>query len=296
MRSKLLVRLARLLAGVAIGLVALPGTAQAATSGWTGTSDVHWMIDANALTLISGYTGNNTLVVNAFNNNRTNVMGTPTAGLVPSALTTKTYENYAAFQSALPNLAAGTWVVYDLESWSMSDPDNTDPATYMTEFVNLAHQNSINVILAPALDLVKTMSCDNTADKGYQNYLTNCQIPTLVANAGPDAYEIQSQYFEACTAPGMTGCATTYLSFVQAAASQAQSIDTSLPALAGLSTNPGGVVSTGATLNTDAQATQNLVEGYWLNVPEQSTYCPSCVAGGAPNVAVDFLHDLGYQG
>ncbi len=223
-------RVALLAAGATLGLATLTGTAAADTAGWTGTGDIHWMVDASALPLISGYTNNNTLVTSAFNNARTNVMGTPAAGLVPDSLPTKTYETYAAFQNAFPNLAPGSWVVYDLESWSQSAPDNTDPATYMTEFVTLAHSNPdptqwIHVILAPALDLVQTMTtsaddCYNSADPNYQNYLTNCQIPTLVGNAQPDAYEVQSQHFEACTAAGITGCTITYQSFVQQSVAQ----------------------------------------------------------------------------
>jgi len=63
---------------------------------------------------------------------------------------------------------------------------------------------------------------------------------------------------------------------------------------AGLSTNPSGHVSTGQTLFTDTLNTQGSVDGYWLNVPQRGTACPSCVPDGAPQVAVSYLHLLGY--
>jgi hypothetical protein len=50
------------------------------------------------------------------------------------------------------------------------------------------------------------------------------------------------------------------------------------------------------TLDTDTSSTIGTVSGYWLNVPQQSSACPSCQPGGDPGVAVDYLRLLGYSG
>jgi hypothetical protein len=127
---------------------------------------------------------------------------------------------------------------------------------------------------------------------GWKNYLTNCSVPTIVAQANPDEYEIQSQQYEANTSAGSScGC---FSWFVGQAAGQAQKVVADLDVGAGMSTNPGGPVSTGQTLYTDTLHTIGFVEGYRLNVPEQGTTCPNCVPGGAPQVAVSYLELLGY--
>jgi hypothetical protein len=63
-----------------------------------------------------------------------------------------------------------------------------------------------------------------------------------------------------------------------------------------LSTNPDGNTSSGQVLDTDTGQTENVVAGYWLNVPVQGTACEQCQPGWEPQVAVDYLHALGYTG
>ncbi|HEV3359447.1 MAG TPA: hypothetical protein VG247_21795 [Pseudonocardiaceae bacterium] len=297
MARKLLVGLA----AVALGTAACSASA---TPTPTATPGIHWLVTAAALPLISGSTGNQKLVTNAFDNARTDIMGPPPAGWAPPVAQVRGFESLADFRSAFPNLAPGTWVLYDLESWSASDPDNTDPATYLKNFVALAHSNPdpskwLHVIAAPAADVgsaITVSSCNVAGEPGWRNYVDNCDVPAMVGEAKPDLFEIQSQSIERCTDSKVKNCATTFPTFVGDSLAQARTKDPGLTALAGLSTNPSGATSSGAVLDTDTRNTASMVEGYWLNVPQKGSACKLCQPGGEPQVAVDYLHDLGYTG
>ena len=282
----------------ACGVATASGTThpQAVTSGWTGTGDIHWMINSNAIDLINSAAGNTTLTTGAFDNNRTNETGT-----VPSnwqSLPTTTYPSYQSFSSAVAKLAPGSWVIYDNESWTFTPAaEQQDPGAYMAKFVALAHQHQVHVILTPALDITTKMSCAVTGAPNWQNYLTNCRLPALAGAAHPDAFEIQAQSYQDNTDATVTGCGC-YAWFVRQAASQARAVSgaQALRVYAGLSTDQSGVVSTGQQLNQDSQHTRQSVDGYWLNVPRKGSYCPKCTESGNPEVAVGYLRLLGYTG
>ena len=287
-------------AGLACGALQTQA-AQAAEAAQGASSLPRWLISSKALGLIDGYVGNNSLTVNAFD-----VASTIETGAVSSGWITqhaRIFDAYgpatstSSFLYAVTNHTVGsaTYVLYDNESWSMT-PSNEqqDPATYMADFVATAHLNGLKAILAPALDLTTKMtSCDNSSQPSWENYISNCNLPAMVASAAPDVYEIQAQSLQNNTSSS-TGCGC-YKWFVDQAVAQAEAVSPIGEVLAGLSTNPEGSSSSGTTMYTDTQATLGTVNGYWLNVPEQSNSCPTCQPGGVPNVAVDFLGQLGYS-
>lgn len=270
--------------------VATPGIVPAG-SGWSSATDVRWLIDSGALTTLDGVANGAALATAAFDNPRTNVLGALPSDW--SAARTTTFESYADFQARVSTLPPGSWVLYDNESWRYTPHDEqTDPGAYMADFVTLAHGHGLHAILAPALDITTAMSCRVAGEASWQNYVDSCRLPALAARARPDAYEIQSQSYETTTRTG-----ESYADLVDEAAAQARVADSGLAVFAGLSTNPSGDTTiTGATLYADSTATKDVVVGYWLNIPTRSAYCPRCQPGGDPQVAADYLTELGVTG
>jgi hypothetical protein len=276
----------------------LGATADGSPAAAAPVSD--WIVTSHAIGLIDGYTGSTTLTTNAFDFSSTAEIGRPANGWVSRRTATYTFYGpvsksssflYALKQGTVPK---GTvYVMLDMESWALTPhSEQVTPKVYMREFVTTAHKHRYQAILAPSINLTKGMACTKTSDPGWKNYLTNCSVPRIVAQANPDVYEIQSQQYEGNISAGSNcGC---FSWFVGQAAGQAQKVVAGLDVRAGLSTNPGGHVSQGQTLYTDTRNTSGSVDGYWLNVPEQSTTCPHCVPGGAPEVAVSYLELLGY--
>jgi hypothetical protein len=286
---------AAVFAAACTGLGSTAGTSPAAAATVS-----NWIVSSHAIGLIDGYTGSTMLTTNAFDVPSTAEIGRPANGWVSKRTATYTfYGPVSKSSSFLYALKHGTvpkgtvYVMLDMESWALTPhSQQVSPKVYLREFVTAARQHGYQAILAPSIDLTKGMACSKTSDPAWKNYLANCSVPTIVAQAKPDVYEIQSQRYEANTsAASSCGC---FAWFVGQAAAQAQTVVASLDVRAGLSTNPGGHVSTGQTLYTDTLHTSGSVDGYWLNVPEQGTTCPNCVSGGAPQVAVSYLTLLGY--
>lgn len=242
----------------------------------------------------------NTLTVNAFDLATTLETGTVSSGWVTQHV--RTFDAYGPatnttsllYALASHTLGSATYVLYDNESWAMT-PSNeqADPGTYMADFVATAHANGLKAILAPSLDLTnKITACDVSSEPSWENYLTSCDLPALVGAAAPDVYSIQAQSLQNNTSSGSScGC---YQWFVDQSAAAAESAGPIGAVLAGLSTNPEGATTSGATMYADTEATIGAVSGYWLNVPQQSTSCPTCQPDGAPDVGVSYLALLGY--
>ncbi len=292
----------RLLAVGAVSFTVFAGALAVASAGPAGGATVsNWIISAKAISLIDGYTGSNTLTTSAFDVPSTAEIGAPASGWVTQR--TASYTLYGPVSESSSFLYAikhdkvpgGTvYVMLDLESWALTPhPEQVTPKVYMREFVTTAQQHGYKAILAPSTNLTTGMTCRKTSDPAWKNYLVECHVPTIVAQAGPAVYEIQSQPYEAATSTTATNCGCFQWFVVQAAA-QARTVVPGLDVRAGLSTNPSGQVSTGQTLYTDTLNTENHVNGYWLNVPQQGTSCPKCLPDGAPQVAVDYLQLLGF--
>ncbi len=162
-------------------------------------------------------------------------------------------------QGAIP--ASIHWVMYDNEQWSLTPAgEQADPVRYEQLFARLAHRHGYKVILAPAQDLVPGFD-KNSFRRGkavWQSYLS-MGLATASARAA-DIYEIQAQPYEMTVYRSQHA----YASFVAASAAQARAANPSVVIYAGLSTQR---VSSAAQLLQDYEATRNLVDGYWLNIP-----------------------------
>jgi hypothetical protein len=295
-------RYRNVLTAAAVFSVACSGLAWAAMADPAAAATVpQWIISSHAISLINSYTGSTALTTNAFNASSTAQIGSPASGWISKRTATYTFygpvSKSSSFLYALKHnkVPKGTvYVMLDMESWALTPhSEQVTPKVYMREFVTTASKHGYKAILAPSIDLTKGMACNKTADPAWKNYLTDCSVPNIVADAHPAMYEIQSQRYEANTSAS-TDCGC-FAWFVSQASAQARKVVTDLAVRAGLSTNPSGHVSTGMTLYTDTLNTEGSVDGYWLNLPEQGTSCPNCVPGGAPQVAVSYLELLGYS-
>ncbi len=284
---------------VAVAFAAAAGgivAAEVSTGG--GSGPVKWLVGQSGINIINSFTGNTSLTTNAFNNSDTSVFALPASSTWISVRTAY-YTSYAAFSTAVANgtvPARSPQVMYDNEDWSSTPiAEQQNPGSYERQFVTLAHQRGYRVALTPAFNIVNHMSCFNPGATLLQNYL-GCGIPRISAATGADVFEIQAQGNEDALSTDCVGHPASFYCAVTKSATQAHSAAPNVTILAGLSTNHQGMVSSGQNLYTDTKSTASAVQGYWINIPKQSTGCPSCTPDGSPQVAVDYLHLMGYRG
>ena len=171
------------------------------------------------------------------------------------------------------------WVMYDNEQWSLTPADEqADPVHYEQLFARLAHRQGYKVILAPAQDLVPGFD-KNSFRAGQAVWPSYLSMGLAAASArAADIYEIQAQPYEMSVYRSQHA----YADFVAAAAAQARAANPGIAIYAGLSTQR---VSSAAQLLQDYEATRNLVDGYWLNIPRHDQ-------PGPPGLADQFLRTI----
>ena len=171
------------------------------------------------------------------------------------------------------------WVMYDNEQWSLTPADEqADPVRYEQLFARLAHRQGYKVILAPAQDLVPGFD-KNSFRAGQAVWPSYLSMGLAAASArAADIYEIQAQPYEMSVYRSQHA----YADFVAAAAAQARAANPGIVIYAGLSTQR---VSSAAQLLQDYEATRNLVDGYWLNIPRHDQ-------PGPPGLADQFLRTI----
>jgi hypothetical protein len=185
------------------------------------------------------------------------------------------FRSYAQFSAMIRQgtIPPGVhWVLYDNERWSLTPAgEQADPVRYEQLFAELAHQHGYKVILAPAQDLVLVNDRNGFQDGStpWQSYLS-MGLATTSARYG-DIYEIQAQRYEM----SMYRSQHDYANFVAAAAAQARAANPDIVVYAGLSTQR---VSGAGQLFEDYLATRDLVEGYWLNIPQSDQPGPAAIA------------------
>jgi hypothetical protein len=264
--------------------------------------NIDWLVGSGAISLLDSYVGNDLLSTNAFDNPNTFVTGHPkehwTSSTTASFTAYGPSNNPGSFEYALAHgllPKSTTYVLYDNESWPLTPlAEQQNPELYMTEFVQMATDYGYKAILAPAIDLTNAMPCYRPNDSDWANYLYDCGIPELVADANPSIYEVQAQRLESnTTTQARCDC---YMWFVDTAESLSTSVSANLSVFAGISSNHSGVQATGTQLATDVLNTVGYVSGFWLNIPVQSIACPSCAVTGDPGSAADLLWNLGFVG
>ena len=185
------------------------------------------------------------------------------------------FRSYAEFKKMIKQgtIPAGIhWVMYDNEQWSLTPADEqADPVRYEELFARLAHQYGYKVILAPAQDLVPGFD-KNSFQGGQAVWRSYLSMGLATASARvADIYEIQAQPYEI----GVYRSQRAYASFVAVAVAQARSVNPGIVIYAGLSTQR---VGSAAQLIQDYLATRDLVQGYWLNIPQHNQPGPVALA------------------
>jgi hypothetical protein len=115
-------------------------------------------------------------------------------------------------------------------------------------------------------------------------YLQLGNLPVNGSKVGGAKYanvvDIQAQGKERDTA--------RYVAYVKALAAQARQFNPHVIVLAGISTNPSGPPVTATELFDAVQATHEVVDGYWFNLPSPGKACPRCNPANI-EVATQFL-------
>lgn len=167
-----------------------------------------------------------------------------------------TFTSFAQFQSAVASNTVNArvkTVLYDNEVWSYTPPnEQADPVGYTAQFVQLAHSHGWSVIATHAGAAGSSDSL--TTDAGMCRYA--------------DSFSIQSQGIETNVAAFQNVVATTV--------SACRAANPNVRVFAGVSTGPTGQVVTAQQIASAVMSVANVVDGYWLNIPQNSSYCPKC--------------------
>jgi hypothetical protein len=201
-----------------------------------------------------------------------------------NAVLIRSFTNVNAIRRALDSGRIGGGVraiMYDNEHWKFTPmAEQMDPAKAIQQAAALVHAHGLLFISAPAVDLTRVLAPG--PEKRYAAYLRLGLASEAARYA--DVYDIQAQ--------GSEKHVPQYSAFVRAAAAQARAANPKVIVLAGISTNPNGQRVTADDILGAINATRGFVDGYWLNVPKPSEYCPGCTEF-RPDLAIDVLRRLG---
>ena len=267
------------------GKVCIAPTHSSSNNQVGAVAQPNWIISGYALNLLKNAGASSALVNAAFNSDRTFVTG-DTSGItvVPNAVQTATYTSYQAIVAALANgTLPGKYkaVIYDNEAWSLTPlAEQQDPNTYEQLVATVLHANGLRYIAAPAADIVRATGT-LVNDSVYDTYISR----NIAGNAATyaDVVDIQAQ--------GNEWDIARFSSFVSQATQQARQANPHVMVFAGISTNPNGQLVSGRQLDRAYSAVKTTVDGYWLNIPSQSTACPNC-GDPQPGVGYSLLQQI----
>jgi hypothetical protein len=268
----------------------------------TGPGDLIWFIGGPTLQLLTATDGGAAIVEAYFDRPNTYVFVTKNtlASAPPNSAPAMTFTAVDSFDSTCDGGARITGLVesveaglpprvkavlYDNESWCFTpQAERSDPQTMgvaQGEAATATRSVGAAVLAAPAQDIVRDMG---PFDGSIQDRFLALELPGIAAK-NADVYEVQSQ--------GLQNNAALFESFLAAAASNARSANPNVKVLGGLSTNPAnGLVPTSFELCQLVVQTRDIVDGFWLNVPRQGAFCPTCSADPHPDVAINLLLQL----
>ncbi len=199
-----------------------------------------------------------------------------------NALPFVSFTNFNAIRKALGSgrIEADTkGVMYDYEKWEFTpQQEQQNPGGYVKQAADLAHARGLLFLTAPAVNIVTVIAPEKNGNRRFDTYL---QLG-IAADAAryADVYDIQAQGAEANT--------ELYTNFVRQAAAQARAANAKVIVLAGSSTQPSGQHVTADDIVRAIEATRDVVDGYWFNIPRPSQYCPRC-SDFRPDIAVEVL-------
>jgi hypothetical protein len=251
---------------------------RSSTIGTKSASQFQWLIAYEALKAITD--ADPALARRYFDNSTTFVIEPPALNQTPYGVPVGRFRSFAALQQAISGHTinpAIRYLLYDNENWpDTPDDEKIAPAQSEARFATLAHENGYKVILAPAQNLIRRQPGFNRGASEWQQYLAMgfARFTTSVA----DIYEIQAQPYEGTAVFGQ---------FVREAAAQARAARPGVVILAGVSTHR---VQTANEMVNDVQTTRDVVDGYWLNIPDLG---PKAGQAPHPDIALNLLRTLG---
>ena len=205
---------------------------------------------------------------------------------VPSTWNAVPFVSFTSFD-ALRNAVEGggldpqvRGVMYDYENWRFTpDDEQRNPARYLQRAAALVHARGLLFITAPAVNLAAVQA------PGSTNRPADYLRLGIAADGAryADVFDIQAQSAERDT--------QAYMYFVREAAAQARQANPNVVVFAGVSTQPGGQRVTADHILDAIDATRQYVDGYWLNIPRPSEYCPRCTEF-RPDIAMGVLRRL----
>ena len=231
-----------------------------------------WIVNVAALKSLADRGLSETIARYFFDNEHTLITRKPEQKefLNWRALNVRTFTSFREFQRCLSdgkmnrNVQA---VLYDNESWRFTpQEEQLHIAEYESKVAALAHEHGFLLVSTPASDLVRTLAPDAGPGEKYNAFI-RLGIAADAARVS-DVYEIQAQ--------GSEMNVNSFSRFVRAAARQAREANPNVIVLAGLSTGPSGHKVTADQIVAAAISVADVVDGYWLNIPGKSPYCPSC--------------------
>jgi len=245
---------------------------------------LHWLFASKAAAALASDSDVSRLLDGA----RPFVFAGPPLKVLPpgwKAVSLRSFKSFGAIRDALETKALGPeveGVMYDYEKWRFTPTEEQqNPAGRLKEAADLIHTKGLLFFTAPAVDLVAVLQPDADWKRQDETYLRL----GLAADAAryADVFDVQSQRFERDP--------ERYAKFVREAAAQARQANPKILVLAGLSTEPSGQHVTASDILRAIEATREVVDGYWFNIPEPSEYSPA-VTEFRPDIAVEVLRQL----
>ena len=171
-------------------------------------------------------------------------------------------------------------VLYDPERWRLTPiREQRHVGAAMSRFVALAHRHHLIALVAPALDLVRTL--DPMSRGRFTDRYLRLGIARAAARSHADVVVVQAQSQEAR--------AGAYAHFMRRAVRQVRTAARGTRVYAGLSSGPTSGPVDQLDLVLAATGVLPVVQGFWLNAPSgPSALCPAC-AGGPVSLFVRVL-------
>jgi hypothetical protein len=237
-----------------VALAAAAGLWVSSAGSYSHRNSRHWLIEEYAPSELSGTAVGNRLI-QSINNPSTYEILSAHSGrdLLPKATHVMTFDSYQSMRSAflkhtVPKEVKA--VLYDNEHWAGTPTiEQRHPFTYVPLAEQLAHAHGLLFMNAPAPDL-------NTPIEGnrhYNNYSGYIHLRLATLAIYSDIFDIQGQ---------RSGNVSSYVSFTKHAIEQAKHAKDSVTVFCGITT----AVSTSQEISREIRATENVCNGYWLNI------------------------------
>ncbi len=215
--------------------------------------------------------------------------GLTTAPLTPRNYTPchpgqdRIYASWWRFRDAVRDgrQPAGSTAIFDNETWAYTPKiEQADQRKYERLAGRLARARGITLVMTPYAPTQAAMIADDVTAGRYASVV-----------------EIQSQSLIGARARPLLDDVPAFAAFVAADVAAIRKASPTVPILAGLATDAGGIPVTAAQMFDAYQAIRASVAGFWLNADTWARpRGRGCAPAGCPLVAAAFLADLGVTG